>query len=808
VTAVGAERAAPESAVVGPEWWETLAVRWRRWSSSHGELLHLVARLRVAAVWVCIPLVVVMLVAIPAVRQGVRVWLPIYWLLILWFLLARTKTVSWRLVAAVFAAGVTWSLLIGLLAGWLVAGVDLPVHADGPRLAVAALTEESLKLLPLALLAALAPGRVRRFAAVDFLLVGFASGLAFQAFEEFFRRTYLAIARPGLLDLLLGISGTGPGSRVPQYGWGPLSGGWSTEYASFAGHHVTTALTAATAGLAIAAWRRGQGKSTPGRLAWSVGSLLAPLVMWWITVADHAGFNATGGLGREWVETARPAAPWLLRVTWDWTGEGAHRAGLLLVLLIVATLVDARRLRRADGTSADTALPAVGWSSMLWAPRQLSDRWTGVVTGWASRLPTGTRQVVTAPARLTVATLAAGCALGAYAGRDLAVLLVARSRQPGEGASSAALRSFAAAKMLREMRMEAMAAVAPHETRGSRRVARAVAVALMMALLFAGTWLAMKLATEIGATLTRPPDLDWLAGLLDDLADWWKSLSPAQQLLVGAGIAALIVLSGGSFGLAIGVSGAATFLATHGHGAASFVRDPRRATTDFLTHLTPQQVLGYALEIALGRLLPAGVGAIAGRGTRDLIDLYRRDPAAFRAALRTRAMDDTGSINWSELWRSPIERQRWVDDYLSDPANTFVRRHGDTDPAWLRYQQQHAGPREVRLRSIDENGNVVKIDADGLHVDPDNVVAADTKWVDNPARSSFQGDFSAGGQNVMMRVFDLEMRRYGVIAQDPTNPIGRIRIITNTQRAADYLGARARVILGDGVDLDVVVKPL
>lgn len=160
VTSVGGVRTAHE-AVAPPEWWELLAARGQAWAAAHASLFRRMRRLAVVSMWVCLPLVVVMYVAVPAVRQGVEVWLPIYWLLILWFLLARTKTVSWRLVTTVFALGTAWAFAIALLSRRLVELAGLLVDSDGSRVAIAALTEESLKLLPLALLAALAPGRVR-----------------------------------------------------------------------------------------------------------------------------------------------------------------------------------------------------------------------------------------------------------------------------------------------------------------------------------------------------------------------------------------------------------------------------------------------------------------------------------------------------------------------------------------------------------------------------------------------------------------------------------------------------------------------
>lgn len=184
--------------------------------------------------------------------------------------------------------------------------------------------------------------------------------------------------------------------------------------------------------------------------------------------------------------------------------------------------------------------------------------------------------------------------------------------------------------MLRGTRLDAMGRAAPAETRWSRELARALAIATVIVLVVAATWLAVRLATEIGASIVDVSGLDWLAGLLDRLADKWNSLGPIQQMLIIAGLAAIIVLSGGSFGLALALAGGAGFLATHGHGAADFIRDPRRASADFLTNLTPQQVAGYAVELALARVIPAGVGGVVGRGARKSIDDVRHGTWATR----------------------------------------------------------------------------------------------------------------------------------------------------------------------------------
>lgn len=78
-----------------------------------------------------------------------------------------------------FAACIPWSAAIGVVSALLAAGAGVPVTSAGPALAIAALTEEGLKLLPVALVALAAPRRASRFATVDWLLLGMASGTAF-----------------------------------------------------------------------------------------------------------------------------------------------------------------------------------------------------------------------------------------------------------------------------------------------------------------------------------------------------------------------------------------------------------------------------------------------------------------------------------------------------------------------------------------------------------------------------------------------------------------------------------------------------
>ena len=120
------------------------------------------------------------------------------------------------------------------------------------------------------------------------------------------------------------------------------------------------------------------------------------------------------------------------------------------------------------------------------------------------------------------------------------------------------------------------------------------------------------------------------------------------------------------------------------------------------------------------------------------------------------------------------------------------------------YQRRVAGPDEVRLNPDDVDD---RIWADGMSVDPDKVVAVEAKFVVDPGpKSMYEGARPAAVQELLMKNFDDEMRRYGVALADPATPVGRLRIVTSTDAAAQYLGDRARGLL-PGADVQVVVIP-
>lgn len=156
-------------------------------------------------------------------------------------------------------------------------------------MAIAGIAEEALKLMPIAVLAGLAPRRAARFATVDWVLLGVASGSAFLAVEETLRRVawQTGVGR-GWFDF-------GPDDEVPE-GWiafrlFPVPSDWDEGVAGFGGHAVMTPIITGLVGLGIAWWRATR---NPG---WRLLAVVLPVVALWSAIADHAGYNVQNALG-------------------------------------------------------------------------------------------------------------------------------------------------------------------------------------------------------------------------------------------------------------------------------------------------------------------------------------------------------------------------------------------------------------------------------------------------------------------------------------------------------------------------------
>jgi hypothetical protein len=153
-----------------------------------------------------------------------------------------------------------------------------------------------------------------------------------------------------------------------------------------------------------------------------------------------------------------------------------------------------------------------------------------------------------------------------------------------------------------------------------------------------------------------------------------------------------------------------------------------------------------------------------------------------------------------DRWSDPDARQAWVDEWTADPDNT--KPVTSTEP-WAKYQREHTGDREVKLRTDNPDDTIW---ADGISHDPETVVAAEAKYVVNSDKSMYEGKAPAKILDVLLSDFDREMRRYGNVVRHEDNPVGCIRLITNTDAAAIFLGDRARRVVGEDVRVDVEVR--
>lgn len=691
--------------VPGPEWWERASARRQAWLSARPGL----SRALRLGTWAAVAVALVALALSPSLRLMARSIAPCWLLLVAWYLLARTKTLTWAAVARTFALGVPLAVVIAATCALLAAAVGLRLPDAGPSVGIAGAVEELLKLVPLAVVCLAAPGRARRFAVVDWLLLGLASGLAFQAFEDGLRRVAIA-GDTSLLGMLLhgGDPYAEATSGVPQYGWSLLAGWSDAGGAFFAGHHVLTALVAAGIGIALRLGPGGRGAVRMGRWALPVG-------LWLLAVVAHAAYNAHAAAGARFV-AGDTEFPTVLHLLWTLTARGRLLGPLLLVLAVVALVLDARRMRARDGN----------------VPPHLGGWWPAWSDRFARRLhlrlaPPADAHASVAALVGVVRRLAVGFAfLAGAVVRDLAVVAVALSSdhpgqsgsEPATGAAASAAASDGATGESAEARVGGSSTVEPAPRRpprpgrwaaavallrahredvhavadrGSRRPFRAAAAIAWGAALVTGLAFAAWLATHLGVSLTS--DAFWLAGLLERLADWWDSLGLGGQLAVTAGLAALIVLSGGSFGLALGLAGGATWVAEHGHGLGDFVRDPAGATRRFVDELTPQQAAALAAELFLQRLVPAGIGAGAGRAVRRSVDDLLDDPADFWRRRRAELGDDRGSVRLGpDRWNDPARRRALAEQWADRPTRPSRRPSVDNRPEG----------RPERIRSADD----------------------------------------------------------------------------------------------------------
>ena len=584
-----------------PEAWQRVQWAWQRWLSRHEGLARGLLRLSRISQRITIVLLVVAVLVVPRLAAAM---VPTLWMLAclgVMVLLSRTRTISWRAVSVMFSVSVPWALVVAKATELVAASGGMSTSDDGTSIALAAFVEEPGKLVPLVVVALVAPGRARRLAAVDWALLGYAAGAGFTAAEDGARR----LAPQGMLASLLG------GDKGLDYSlnawtagsfrlWNSdgllgrfMAGGGPSPLA--VGHHVSTMTVAMAVGLGIVLWRTGR---PLGRVvAW-----VLPAVALVQVVVDHAAYNASVAslTSVSWLDSDDPAVYWLGAV-WQVSGRGNNAIAYSVVLFGLCLLADARRRLRTGAL--------------------------GVTAGEAPRAPSVT--AIGGPAFVR-APIEAVAALVAYSYSDLVVIArgyadrrMTRSQRMIEGRLTAA--------QVMETRRDAMAATTPGAEPAARRVFALITLAVSTLIGLVCLWCGVVVAQAIGSSLLfGGSDSGFFAGLLDELATWWDSLGPTGQLLVTALGVMLLMSAGSTFALAMGAVGVLTWAAAHGHGLASFIHNPAAATSSYLSNVTAGQLAWDLFDFAL-TFVP---GSVFGAGAHTIARTTARDMAASRTALR------------------------------------------------------------------------------------------------------------------------------------------------------------------------------
>ena len=602
--------------------------------TSRSRIFLALRRVRAVASWFALLVVLVAVVVSPTVRTALGAWIGCMWLVVCWFTLARAKTVSWALTSGVFATGMPLALLIAMASLWVCSAAGVSPSSTAASIVVASLVEEVLKLTPLAVLTLVAPGRVRRFLVSDWIVLGVATGAAFEVVEEVTRRITLLNGGGSLLDSLLCPKGgvrQVECSGATTYSLSPFSGVAGNIF-PYAGHAIITGLVTGAIGLGIALWRRARVHRGGYRAALQILSPVVPLWTWWVAVVDHMGRNASDYV--MWLQTGGEAPSWPIEVTASLTGYGQGRGVILLLMLALAWVIDSRTLWSGGYVSTlESDNYGNRWGPWRWRV------WAGVPRNAFGRF------------------LADGACLVSVVGVEwrwawMTLMEAATFREP-----RLLLETPAKLRIAREEAARAELDPAPEQWWRARLAGLCAVVAdLLVIAMVPG--LTRSMADSLGEGQPY-----WLAGLLDALGTVWESLSWEQKLGLMLLAGALILLSGGTLGLAFDIGMGVATVFGGARGAAALMRDPRGTVARYLSTHTPAEI---ALDLATAALTTVGGGAASAMGgqmargayaatreARYASYLWRTDRTAWRHyarnARRRLLHDETGAASTS-MW--------------------------------------------------------------------------------------------------------------------------------------------------------------
>ena len=611
-----------DGAPVRLEWWERLGGLFLQFRA-----FRVLTRVRMVLTWVSLLIVAVTLAVSPLARTVLGAWIGCFWIVAVCFWLARGKTVSWGMTSGFFALSMPWAGAVGWLSFQVAAAARVPVDHAASQVVIAGVVEELAKLAPICLVTVIAPGRVRRLLIQDWLVLGVACGAGFMAVEEVARRlTYVLGNTPGL-QLSKAVCPEDPEGIIEcihahTFSLWPFADAFPGPV-TYAGHAIVTGLVAVSIGLARHLWWRARHHHPAFGVALRCMALGLPLGVLWVAIVDHMATNSTTAstnwftgerVVKAWGAT-KGEAPWpIVGTTSSMAGSGQGRGWLLLVMLVVALLLDARVMRLG------------GYARVLGGPGGGPGAPQGPTGGVAGRWGADVVEA-TAAARAKAHRLRLGLAQAAT------------SRRP-----RLFLQAWAEHRIARDLAARRALDAGPHRWATS---------ALAAAAALAGAWIINTVVppavTELNQRLNGLPTF-WFAGILDTLAAVWESMSPTEKAALVLFGAAVVFLSGGTLGLAFNVGlGIATALDA-ARPAAQFVRDPWGATGHYLDTHNDLEIAADA-GLAAMAIIPGGK-ALRGAGYAAKTAQAAKPVKRFARAQAHRGLNPRAGIHYPGL-RTP-----------------------------------------------------------------------------------------------------------------------------------------------------------
>lgn len=284
------------------------------------------------------------------------------------------------------------------------------------------------------------------------------------------------------------------------------------------------------------------------------------------------------------------------------------------------------------------------------------------------------------------------------------------------------------------------------------------------------------IAHDLNGELTPSIWRGWLAGILDMFGNLWNSMTPVDQGLLMVTAGALIVLSGGTLGVAFEV-GVGMALLGSAHDAARFVRDPKGTAAGYVSSHTPAEMV---LDAAAWVAAMAGVFGGVARYGRQAAQESRRWNQAEKAARgiagprAAHADPRRGGPDNGAMWRAqqgsgygggqrkaqpepkPAQTPNWGDPAIRHKWYTSLRtqRIRSNSPAYV-YQHRVLGT-DIEREIVADDGT--KVFADAVTPDGDAYIAWDAKYVKGSGTSIYEGKAPDFAQESAMTEFDEEIK--------------------------------------------------